>query len=87
MKKLFVALLFLAGCKAGADKTKLTDLEVEKLKRIQAELALVKQQEQPLNTEQQAIAEIVCKRAGFTLDTCSINLNTGIVTESKKQGK
>lgn len=76
MKKLiFISLALLISCKSQTDN-KLTELEQEKLKRITLEL-------QPLLNEKQAIAITVCGRNGFDLESCRIDIATGLITSVK----
>jgi hypothetical protein len=85
MKKT-LTMMMLSGLLFAADKprTVLTELEMEKLKRISAELQLLQtqaqQQAEPKISEQRQIVERACKEAAIPVDKCEINPQTGAIT-------
>ena len=80
---LFAALSF------AADKPQISDLDKEKLRRIDVQMQLLQKQINesiaPILAEQNEIKARVCKDNKVELSECEINYLTGSVTKAKKE--
>lgn len=73
-------LITLSSCSFGQGPKKLTELEQEKLKRITLQQDAIQKELEPVQSEGQALAASICKRAGIELSKCHINVGTGEIT-------
>lgn len=68
-----------------------SELDREKLKRIQLQVELLQkrlnEEFQPLQQERNAILEKLCGAAGFDLNECQIDTTTGAVTKIEREKK
>ena len=84
--RLLVLVLLCSSLFAG-DKGKLSELDKEKLKRIQLQLELLQRQVAenfaPITKEQNEILNRVCESAKLKRDECEVNIDLGTVTKVK----
>ena len=87
------ALLFLLAFGLFADEPKPTvsELDREKLKRIQLQMELLQKQIDaalsPILQEQAEILDRVCKASNLDRADCEVNIKTGVVTKKPEGDK